>query len=193
MQTIADLIKFYIFIARPITHSMKLKNCVVVLIHSALFCYCNSKQDNKNTAPITKQNPFVGEWHFNNTIWHTSQLTLKSNGTFRFYSKGCSDQNFTEGKWIAAMNGIVLSSFDNYKPKEDSTKTTCYSKAAIPLKKGTFILTSLPENIKVNYPEPNDTLKIYLKECLLFLNNDTLVCADKGMLKGSKFAKTKNI
>ncbi|MFN8290738.1 MAG: hypothetical protein U0U70_10800 [Chitinophagaceae bacterium] len=169
---------------------------------------CNTKQDSNSTTEIVassaktqSENPLTGEWKYINSIWYSSELTLRDNGTFKFHDQGCYGQKFSQGQWSNNNNGtILLTSFDTFKEKEQSetiksTEVADQRKTKRKLKKGEveIVFTGFKDVPPPVLPGPNDTVRIYLNKVQLRLNNDTLYCvgSDK-LLEGAKFYRTKN-
>lgn len=168
---------------------------------------CNTKQNSNSTTEILSpsfqtqsENPLTGQWKYINSIWYSSELTLQENGTFKFHDQGCYGQKFSQGQWTNNNGTILLTSFDNFKQKEQteaikSTEVKNQKKTKRKLRKGEVEYTfagfkDVPPPV---IPEPNDTVRIYLDKIQLQLRNDTLYCVGSEKLpEGAKFYRTKN-
>ena len=117
----------------------------------------------------------TGEWKYINSIWYSSELTLQDNGTFKFHDQGCYGQKFSQGQWTNNNGIIQLTSFDTFKQKEHtetikSTEVVDLKKPKRKLKKGevefTFVgFKDVPPPVM---PGPNDTVRIYLDNVLIY-------------------------
>jgi len=136
------------------------------------------------------------EWVCNSSIFYSSELTLRPNGTFKFHDKGCTLQTFTEGKWVENDKGVFLTSFDAYKPIEKAiTFDTAQGISFDDLMKDSnnfhhLIFVGFTDTGRLVIPGPNDTTKIYFKNVRLQRMVDTLFCFDgSSPLGGYKFTR----
>ena len=184
-----------------------LRNFISASLGLFLLAQCNTKQDSNSATQVlsssTKtqtQNSLTGEWKYSNTIWYSSELTLKDNGTFKFHDQGCYGQKFSEGQWTNNNGTIILTSFDTFRQKDqtDTIKSTDVAepkKAKRKLKKGEveYLFVGFKDVPSPVLPGPNDTVRIYLDKIHLQLKNDTLLCVGSDKLpEGAKFYRTKN-
>ena len=144
-------------------------------------------------------NDLTGEWEYNNTIWYSSELTLKDNGSFKFHDQGCMGQNFTEGSWTNNNGTILLSSYNSYRPGEEAKTVTQSSNEPRSkkrkLKKGEveYSFDAFKGVIIQKFPGPNDTLRICFDKVQLNLKGDTLYCVGNNkFITEHKFSRTKN-
>jgi hypothetical protein len=169
-----------------------------------LLIKCSTKRDSNNVTQTSSlpfktslPNSLAGEWKYNNTIWYTSELTLRDNGTFKFHNQGCYGQTFTEGYWTDNMGAILLSSYDSYRPTEE-TKALTQSLNERPskkakLKKGEYSFADFKEATLLKILGPNDTIRVYFDKVQLNLKGDTLYCVDNNkFIAEHKFSRTKN-
>lgn len=127
-------------------------------------------------------------------------MTLNNNGTFTFHDQGCYGQRFSQGQWTNAHNSISLTSFDNFKPKEqiDNIKTEEASEQEKAKPKSNtsdaeYSFVGFKNIPPPTFPGSNDTVRIYLDNIQLRLRNDTLYCVGSNKLpEEAKFYKTKN-
>ncbi len=147
---------------------------------------------------------FKGEWVDNNVMIYTSELTLNNDGTFKFHDQGCTEQRYTEGRWLISNGGVVLSSFDKYKQVEkvfapnNTVFTPIHSKRKNKQNiqyvldsrtdmHGSLSITTTPE---FKIPGPNDTTNVYFDNIKLQWGFGGLFCFDKSSpLGGSKFTR----
>ena len=159
-------------------------------------CNCNRLQENNcdENIPIQLhkmqiQTRFLGEWKYYNSIWYSSQIDIKDNGTFVFYDHSCSGQNFTKGDWKLYGDTIVLSSYEVFRHIEEIDDASMSYKKNVEIvlltkiNKNKYIFTGLKkENVTPKITFPNDTIKIYFEKVLLCLKKDTLFCLDTYIL-----------
>jgi len=169
-----------------------------------LLTQCNTKENNPTVAPSIAvrnvDNPLVGEWKYNNTIWYSSELTLHNDGTFTYHDQTCNGQRFSQGQWKSENGSIALTSFDTFKQKEviEPTKTvevTGQQKPKHKLKKGQveYSFVGFKEMTIPSFSSANDTVRVYLNDIQLQLRHDTLYCVGSNKLpKQAKFYRTKN-
>ncbi len=167
-------------------------------------CNCNRLQENNCDDKIPLQlhkmqiqTRFLGEWKYYNSIWYSSQIDIKDNGTFAFHDHSCTGQNYTKGDWKLNGDTIVLSSYEFFRQIEEINDTgITYKKNVeiVPLTKKNkykYIFTGLKtENVitKITVHNYNDTIKIYFDKVLFYLKKDTLFCLDTNILiKGCNF------
>jgi hypothetical protein len=145
-------------------------------------------------------NKLVGEWKYNNTIWYSSELTLNNNGTFTFHDQGCNGQRFSQGQWTLIHNSISLTSFDNFKQKEQteansSNEVVEQKKPKRKLKKGEveYSFVGFKDVPPAALPGPSDTILVYLDKLHLDVRSDTLYCVGSNKLpEGAQFRRTQN-
>jgi hypothetical protein len=164
----------------------------ILIVYSLCFFTCckNDKQGRSAVLPFTtreQQNSLCGEWRYSSSIWYTSELNLRNDGTFQFHDQGCYGQNFTEGTWSMNNRIIFLTSFQTYKKPEDThtedhgykiqqPKNHRYNKRGLITD---FHITTAP---KIHGPA--DTIRVYFNSIQLTAKGDTLYCDDKSSCIG---------
>jgi hypothetical protein len=181
-------------------------NFISALVGLILLTQCKSKEygDGRTrvtpTAIVTKhKNRLIGEWRYNLTFY-SSELTLQDDGTFTFHDEGCLGQKFSHGQWINTDDLIFLTSFDDFKQKEqikdiEPFKVIAQLKPKHKLKKGPveYSFVGFKEISAPAFPGPHDTVRVYLDRVQLQLRNDTLYCVGSNKLpEEAKFYRTKN-
>jgi len=176
-----------------------LRNFIIALVGLFLFTQCNTKEDNTTFAPSTSvtkvNNHLVGEWKYSNTIWYWSELTFHDDGTFAYHDQNCYGQRFTQGQWTGANGSISLTSFDTFKQKEqvqatETAQVTEQHKPKRKLKTGEveYSVVGFKQISAPNFPNANDTLRVYLDNIQLRLRNNILYCISSNKLpKEAKF------
>jgi len=153
-----------------------------------LFSDCSHEENNPPPIPfpfppISKKVDisFVGEWRYSNSMWYLSELSLKSNGTFTFHDQSCYGQKFSEGQWTNKDDLIFLTSFDEFKAREEveSVKPPLVRQEVKRIgmhKKGMdkYLFVGFKETTLQGFSGPNDTIPIFLNNVQLQLRNDTL-------------------
>jgi hypothetical protein len=184
-----------------------LRNFITASVGLSLLTQCNTKQDSNSEteilSPLTEtqtKNPLTGEWKYSKSIWYSSELTLRDNGTFKFHDQGCYGQKISQGQWTNTDGIIQLTSFHTFKQKgqteiNKSHEVADQKKAEHKLKKGEveYTFVGLRDLSSPVIPGPNDTIRIYLDKVQLQLRNDTLYCIGSDKLpEEAKFYRTKN-
>lgn len=181
-----------------------LRNFKIASFGLFLLTQCNNKDDRSNqtkfssTGAMTQpKNPLIGEWKYNNTIWYSSVLTLQDNGSFTFHDQGCYGQRFSIGKWTKTNGVVFLTSFDDFNQKEPTktSQVTEQDKLNRKQKKGEveYSFVGFKKIPAPSLPVPDDTLRVYLNNIQLLLQNDTLYCVGENKLpEGAKFYRRIN-
>lgn len=179
-----------------------LRNFISASLGLFLLTQCNTKTDQESVAQISSasENSVTGEWKYSNTIWYSSELTLQDDGTFKFHDQSCYGQNFSQGQWTNNNGTILLTSFESFKQKEQSstiksTKVADQRKTNRKLNKEEveFTFVGFNDVPPIVLPGPNETNRIYLNKIHLELKNDTLYCVGFDKLpEGAKFYRAKN-
>jgi hypothetical protein len=181
-----------------------LRNFIMTAFGLFLLTQCNTKEDNSTVAPsiaVTKvDNPLLGEWKYDNTIWYSSELTLHNDGTFTYHNQSCNGQRFSQGQWTSTNGSLSLTSFNAFKEKEQvaavkKVEIRQTNKPKRKLRHGVveysfvdFKVTTVP-----SLPTAGDTVRVYLDNIQLQLRNDTLYCIGSNKLpEDAKFYRTKN-
>lgn len=172
---------------------MTLCNFIFTSLGLFLLTQCNTRRDNNSATqillPSTKiqsESQLTGEWTYSYSIWYSSELTLQDNGTFKFHDQSCHGQMFSQGKWTNDNGIIQLTSFDAFKPKE---QTDTIRSAEVT--EHSFVgLKDIPPPV---LPGPDDTVRVYLDKIQLQLKNDTLYCIGSHQLpEETKFHRAKS-
>lgn len=182
---------------------MTLRNFIKASFGLILLTQCNVKEDNPTVAPFSLaqvDNPLVGEWKYNNTIWYSSELTLCNDGTFIYHDQSCNGQRFSQGLWTSANGSISLTSFDTFKKKKQTeaaktVETMERRKSKRKRKNGEveYSFIDFQETTTPSLPSANDTVRVYLDNIQLQLRNDTLYCIGLEKLpEEAKFHRPKN-
>ena len=184
-----------------------LRNFISASLGLFLLTQCSSRQKNNSVTQILSpssktqtENSLTGEWKYVNSIWCSSELTLESNGTFKFHDQGCYGQKFSKGQWTTNNGIILLTSFDTFKQKEQAgtiklVEVADQKKTKRKLKKGEveYSFVGFKEVSPPVLPGPNHTVRIYLDKIQLQLKSDTLYCIGSDKLpEGARFYRTKN-
>lgn len=88
------------------------------------FIYCRTNElDTSATNVFPKLIPYrnsylLGDWTFQSTIWDQSRLSLRGNHTFTYSSNSCLGLMFTEGSWKSDLDGVILTSRQEFKDKQ---------------------------------------------------------------------------
>lgn len=128
-----------------------------------------------------------GTWKYE-FPFYSSELVINRDSTFQYTSKGCTQKQYTAGKW--AQNGpyIFLKSYDAYnRNKVKQIEINFNSKTTKRKgKPGSLIYLINPEVVAETIAfSPNDTTKIYFEKLALRIEYDTLFELDKEYLKTS--------
>lgn len=180
-----------------------LRNFIKASFGLFLLAQCNSKDKPIVAHSIAVEkvdNPLVGEWKYNNTIWYSSELTFHNNGTFTYHDQSCHGQRFSQGQWTNVNGSISLTSFDTFIQKEvvKNTRTVVATegrKLQRKLRKGEieFSFVGFNQTTIPSLPTAGDTMRVYLDNIQLELRNDTLNCVSSNkMPEQAKFYRTKN-
>jgi hypothetical protein len=180
------------------------RNFISALFGLFLLTKCNTKEGSsyKTLAPSTSiatqhKNSLIGEWNYN-FPFYSSELILHNDRTFAFHDQGCYGQRFTQGQWTDLSGSVFLTSFDTFKPKEETepiniVEVTEPQETKPRLKKNEveywFVgLKDIPAPAMMG---PNDTVRIYLDKVQLQLRNDTLFSVGSNKLsEEAKFYRT---
>lgn len=182
-----------------------LRNFITASLALFLLTQCNTKKDNSSvtqtllpSAKTRSQKRLTGAWKNSPSIWYSSELTLRDNGTFKFHDQGCYGQQFSQGEWVNNNGTIVLTSFDSFKQKRQTE--TNKPNEAIGRKKKTWkskdskIEISIEDVKNVSLPglpRPADTIRVYFDGVQLQFRSDTLYGIDNDpFFKEIKFYRT---
>jgi hypothetical protein len=176
-----------------------------VLLAILLLTQCNNEKENEvelevvgSIAATPKlENLVLGKWMQSNSIWDYSEIELKKDSTFTYFSKTCYGIQFDEGQWKIIDNAICVTSSKSAVDRNDSNKTNAGSNAKLANKEvahadDTKLHTKVESEIFTELPGPNDTIRCKLGIVKLEFHLDTLyVIAKFDVLKGAKFHKLK--
>ncbi|WP_153801113.1 hypothetical protein [Foetidibacter luteolus] len=156
------------------------------------------------TRPLSLQ----GVWEFS-VPFYGRELTVKENGKFTYYDRGCMAQSYSEGNWEKSGNDLLLTSLEKYRPAdskpvflemadystpEETGYDTCESTS---LDTASYHFKELVTYTPVKFYVKNSSIKmwpdtayVFFDKSLFRLVGDSLVCMDEKLqLKGSSFAK----
>jgi hypothetical protein len=95
-------------------------------IHALFIAGCKSQSPKPFVSAFSNPHPTTieGKWSYSNTIWSSSVLIFKSDGTFELHDQTCLGQIHTNGKWSGSGERTVLSgigSQESAKPDYESS------------------------------------------------------------------------
>jgi hypothetical protein len=175
-----------------------------------LLAQCSNKKSNNdvpgNDLPVAvatntttdKPTGLTGEWEYNNTIWYNARLSLKQDGHFTYYDRGCLGRVFTEGTWIAGKGNVFLTSYSSYKPAQSADTAietaidTTVKKHNIGKAKYAYSFVGFKASPQIHIPGPNDTTRVYFDNVQLQFLRDSLYCTGNNTtISGHVFGRIK--
>ena len=177
---------------------------IKILFFSFLLIQCKDRtKDTDIVLPTEVLNQYqrankgiTGKWSYG-FPFYSSSLTIQENGIFKFYSRACMGQSYSEGNWYLNGDYLTLKSFDKYKEQINSeiiidrTKTEYTSKTQI--KEGNAEIGPIEVNrsVVLNFP---DTSHTYFDHSMFRLMDNTLYEMDQyGTFNKTKYKREHSI
>ena len=188
---------------------LKPRYFVAIILSSFCLMQCADRQ-NDIPVPQTTFNlkpparpisvSLFGKWTYSFAFYY-SELTIKEDGTFKFYDEGCTGSEYTEGKWAYNGKTILLTSFEKYasgkapEPVQISPPAKT-SKSKRKIRPGKLVYTLDTSFFSRSYPPlptPGDITKVYFDKVQLVYVGNTLCELDKnGEKTDTRFTPIKN-